>query len=112
MRSIHHCGALPLTRWWPAAMMKAMVARHWIIILVAVAGLFAGSVVAQPMTVDGVTFSDAYGGFTIASVSGSGTIVIVSSSTSGGRTGAPGRSGNVASVNKSLDISPVNAGSR
>lgn len=29
---------------------------------------------SQPMTVDGVTFSDAYGGFRIASVSGSGSL--------------------------------------
>ena len=37
------------------------------------AGLFTAGLAAQPMTVNGVTFSDEYGGFTIAAVSGSGS---------------------------------------
>ena len=36
-------------------------------------GLFADGLAAQPMTANGVTFSDEYGGFTIAAVSGSGS---------------------------------------
>ena len=56
-------------------MMRAMVARRWIIVLIAGAGLLAGTAMSQPMTVDGVTFSDAYGGFRIASVSGSGSSI-------------------------------------
>jgi hypothetical protein len=55
-------------------MMNAMVARHWIITLIAAAGVIAGSAFAEPMTTGGLTFSDEYGGFRIASVSGSGTL--------------------------------------
>ena len=55
-------------------MMRTMVARHWNIVHIVVAGLLAGPASAQPMTIDRVTFSDAYGGFRIDSVSGSGTL--------------------------------------
>lgn len=55
-------------------MMKTMVARHWIITLIAAAGAIAGSAIAEPMTTGGLTFSDEYGGFRIESVSGSGTL--------------------------------------
>ncbi len=49
-----------------------MTATRWILGFIA-AGLFAAGLAAQPMTVNGVTFSDEYGGFTIAAVSGSGS---------------------------------------
>jgi len=55
-------------------MMKTMAARRWIITLIAAAGVIAGTAIAEPMTTGGLTFSDAYGGFTIVSVSGSGTL--------------------------------------
>ncbi len=49
-----------------------MAATRWIPAFTA-AGLFAAGLAAQPMTVNGITFSDEYGGFTIAAVSGSGS---------------------------------------
>ena len=49
-----------------------MAATRWIPAFIA-AGLFAAGLAAQPMTVNGVTFSDEYGGFTIVAVSGSGS---------------------------------------
>lgn len=55
-------------------MMNAMVARRWILTLIAAAGVIAGSAIAEPMTTGGLTFSDAYGGFRIAAVSGTGTL--------------------------------------
>jgi hypothetical protein len=55
-------------------MMNAMVARRWILTLIAAAGVIAGSAIAEPMITGGLTFSDAYGGFRIAAVSGTGTL--------------------------------------
>ena len=49
-----------------------MAALRWIPAFIA-AGLFTAGLAAQPMSANGITFSDEYGGFTIASVSGSGS---------------------------------------
>ncbi len=49
-----------------------MAAPRWSLAFIA-AGLFTAGLAAQPMSVNGVTFSDEYGGFTIAAVSGSGS---------------------------------------
>ena len=44
------------------------------LLIASAAGLFAAAAAAQPMSVGGVTFSDEYGGFTIAAASGSGSL--------------------------------------
>ena len=44
------------------------------LLIVFASGLFAAIAAAQPMSVSGVTFSDEYGGFTIAAASGSGSL--------------------------------------
>lgn len=51
-----------------------MVATGWFLSAIAAAGLFAAAVAAQPMTVDGVTFGDDFGGFRITAASGNGTL--------------------------------------